>query len=307
MPNNVAGTTPWRSDCAGRILTAARLYCNSPPESPMSWEQFNPNNPDYHSDPMEICSTLWIRDFTHVWRNGEETHSRHADLSNVWWDIFCIIPHCVGVEASVTLGRDVIGWRPSTTTGESLLKHVFVRKFAQPNNWILGGDDPALDMTNTANAAEMKRQAQAQKLDRIAKVHNILEMWQGSENVCATQRESCAQNKQMWAVGYILDTEEIVKASWSLCQHDCAAAFKLLERSPFQLALCAKDHAGARTQVSNVRRIRSINRHPVEIDKDSQPKRILYTENWLNWNGDLDNPNDSESDRLKRCWWWLIQ
>jgi hypothetical protein len=39
-----------------------------------------------------------------------------------------------------------------------------------------------------------------------------------------------------------------------------------------------------------------INRHPVERDKDSAPESISDTDDWLNWNGDLDNPNDSEED-----------
>jgi hypothetical protein len=47
----------------------------------------------------------------------------------------------------------------------------------------------------------------------MAKVHDLLEMWQGSQNLHATQQESRAENKQMTAVGYISDTEEIVKAS----------------------------------------------------------------------------------------------
>jgi len=33
-PNNVAETTPGRSDRAARLLTAARLYLNSPPKAP---------------------------------------------------------------------------------------------------------------------------------------------------------------------------------------------------------------------------------------------------------------------------------
>jgi hypothetical protein len=36
-PDNVAETTPGRSNCAGRILTTARLYLNSLPESPKNW------------------------------------------------------------------------------------------------------------------------------------------------------------------------------------------------------------------------------------------------------------------------------
>jgi hypothetical protein len=46
----------------------------------------------------------------------------------------------------------------------------------------------------------------------------------------------------------------------------------------------------------NVRRILRINRHPVESDEDSAPESISDTDDWLNWNGDLDNPNDSEED-----------
>jgi len=106
--------------------------------------------------------------------------------------------------------------------------------------------------------------------------------------------ESRAQNKQMTAVGFILDTEEIVKASWSLFPHDGATVFKLSERSPLPPALSAKDLPGGRTQILNVRRIRRINSHPVESDEDSAPESISDTDDWLDWNGDLDNLNDSE-------------
>jgi len=61
-------------------------------------------------------------------------------------------------------------------------------------------------------------------------------------------------------------------------------------------ALSAKDLPGGRTQVLNVHRIKRIDRHPAESDEDSSPESISDTENWLNWNGDLDNPNDSEDD-----------
>jgi len=46
----------------------------------------------------------------------------------------------------------------------------------------------------------------------------------------------------------------------------------------------------------NVRRIKRIDHHPTESDVDSSPESISDTENWLYWNGDLDNPNDSEDD-----------
>jgi len=48
----------------------------------------------------------------------------------------------------------------------------------------------------------------------------------------------------MTAVGYISETEEIVKASCSLFQYVCAAAFQLLGRSSLPPALTAKDLPG---------------------------------------------------------------
>jgi hypothetical protein len=37
-----------------------------------------------------------------------------------------------------------------------------------------------------------------------------------------------------------------------------------------------------------------INCHPVESYTDSAPESISNTDDWLNWNGDLDNPKHSE-------------
>jgi len=216
MPDNVAETTPRQSNRAARLSTAARLYLNSPPAAPKNWREINPNLNDYHSDPMEIRSTLWLPDITDLWRQQEETHWTYADLSNVACDIVHIIPHRVAVEASFPLGRDDIGWRQSKTTGETLRENVVVRQFAPADNGILAGTDPELDPTNTENESEMKKAVEERKLHRMAMVHDFLEMWQGSENLCATQKESRARNKQVNAVGYILDTEEIINASWSL-------------------------------------------------------------------------------------------
>jgi len=48
----------------------------------------------------------------------------------------------------------------------------------------------------------------------------------------------------MTAIEYISDTEDIVKAPWSLFQHDGVAAFKLSERSPLPPALSANELPG---------------------------------------------------------------
>jgi len=295
-PNNVAETTPGRSDRAARLLTADRLYLNSPPEAWTNWGRINPNLDDYHSDPLEIRSTFSIPDITDWWRPQEEMLSKYSDLCKVARDIFSLIPHGVGVEVSFSLGLDVIGWRQAEITGETLREKVVVRQFARANNRILAGSDPELDTLNAENDSEIKKEAEERTLHRMAKVHDFLEMWQGSQNLCATQTESRTRNMQMTAVGYISDTEAIVKASWSLFQHDGAAAFKLSERSPLPPPLSAKNFPGGRPQILHVRRIRRVNCHPVESDDDSAPESISDTNDWQTWNGDLDNPIDSEED-----------
>jgi len=120
MPNNVAETRPGWSHCAAPLSRAERLHLNSPPELPQNWGQINLNLNDNHADPMVISRTFSLPDITDWWRQQEDKHSKYADHYNVARDIIPIVPHGVGVEASSSLGRYLIGWRQSKTTGENL-------------------------------------------------------------------------------------------------------------------------------------------------------------------------------------------
>jgi len=140
-----------------------------------------------------------------------------------------------------------------TPAGRTQHKTVGERQCARANNRLFASDDLALNMMNTDNDLEMEREVEQKKLPKMAKVHNVLEMWQGSQNLHAKQNESRAQNQDMTAVEYISDTEKIVKTSWSYFQHDGADAFKLLGISPVPAGSSAKTHPGARTQLFNVR------------------------------------------------------
>ena len=139
-PESVAESTPrWRHGAA-HLLNAGRLYLNPTPEAPTNWGQVNPNHNAYHSDPIEISCTVWLPDITD-WRcQQQEMHTKYADLSNVACDIFSIIPQGVWVEASFSLGRDVVSWRHSKTTGKTLREKVVVKLFAWTNNKILAGE-----------------------------------------------------------------------------------------------------------------------------------------------------------------------
>ena len=195
MPKNEAETTSGWSNHASRILTVTRLYFNSQHRSPKNWGQINPNLNDYHSDPLEIGSTFWIPDITDWRRQQEERHSMYANLSNVARDIFSIPPHGVSVGVSVSFGQDVIGCGDSKTIGENLRKNVIVRLFARANNGILSGDHRALGMETTENYLETNREAEERIWQRMADVHDFLEMWKGSWNLCATQKEYHTRNQ----------------------------------------------------------------------------------------------------------------
>jgi hypothetical protein len=102
-------------------------------------------------------------------------------------------------------------------------------------------------------------------------------MEQGSETLHARKNESHPQNKQMTAVKYSRDTDEVMKASSSNIHRDGAAAFKLQERQPLPPAESANDLPGGQTKVLNVRQMNSINLHPDEGDVDSPPECISDT------------------------------
>jgi hypothetical protein len=100
------------------------------------------------------------------------------------------------VEASCSLGQDLIGWKQSETTGETIYETGVVRLFAHTNNGILGGNDQALDMKNTENDFEMQSEVEERKLQQMAKVHNILKTLEASQSPRVTQEASYSQTSR---------------------------------------------------------------------------------------------------------------
>jgi hypothetical protein len=123
----------------------------------------------------------------------------------------------------------------------------------------------------------------------------FLEMWQGSQ-IHATQKVSRTQPKQLAAMGYISDTEEIINASWLNFHHDGATAFKLSERTPLPPALSAMNLPGGQTKVLNVHDIRQINCHPSKSEDDRAAESNSHTERWPILKGNVDNPNKTEDN-----------
>jgi hypothetical protein len=78
---------------------------------------------------------------------------------------------------------------------------------------MLVGTNPELDPMYTENDSKMKKEVEAMKLQRMTKVDDFLEIWQGSQNLRARQKGPHTSNLHTTAVGYILDPEKIFKAS----------------------------------------------------------------------------------------------
>jgi len=154
-------------------------------------------------------------------------------------EIVCIIPDGVGVKASWSLGRYELIWRLSKTTGQTLWEKEVVLHCAEANNMLLANDEPAFNTTNTDDDLEMIREVICRILQGMAKVCHCLEIWQHSQNLHAIQKESRAHNVQLTAVGYISNTEDIVKLSRTNFQHRDAAAFIMSEQSPLPAASAA--------------------------------------------------------------------
>jgi hypothetical protein len=254
-PANMVESTPGRSHRTARLLTATTLYLNSPPEAPRRWGQINPNLNDYHTDAMEVSSAFWMPDITDWWRNQGILNTKYTDLDDVACEIFSIMPHGVGVEASFSLGRDVIGWKQSKTTGQTLSEKVVVHQFARSNAGLLAADILITHPLDPDNDAEIKKEAEQKKPQRTAKVHDFLEMWLGSENLHSTQKAMHTQNPQMTAMGYISDTEETVESCESAFEYDGAAAFRLSEKSPLAPTLSQIDLPGGKTKLLNIHHI----------------------------------------------------
>jgi hypothetical protein len=73
--------------------------------------------------------------------------------------------------------------------------NVVIKQFARANSVILAGHCMAVDPEETEYDLELKKEGKDSKLHRMAKVDNLLEMWQGIQNVCTTEKEYRIQNK----------------------------------------------------------------------------------------------------------------
>ena len=123
---------------------------------------------------MDISSTFLNTDLMAWFHPQEEMHTKYIIVWNMARAIFTIIPHAVRAVACFSVGRNMMRWRQSTTTGETLREKVVVRQFALTNNSLLTGDNLPVDTMNTDNGLETKREVEQNKLHRMPRVHDML-------------------------------------------------------------------------------------------------------------------------------------
>jgi hypothetical protein len=108
----------------------------------------------------------------------------------------------------------------------------------------MAGDDPPLHIMAPETKLKLKEEAEERQLHRLAKIHDCLEMRQGSQTLQAAQKESPAPITQMTAIGYIVGAEEMLKLSWSNFRYDGLATFESSALSPLPPAISSIDHPG---------------------------------------------------------------
>jgi len=101
---NVAGTTPGRSDRSALLLTTARLHLNLTPQSPKNWGQVNLNLNDYESNSMVMSTTLLVRVIT------DWLHQQDEPQSNYTKSLQCGAQSILYQTTSCRSGRQFISW-----------------------------------------------------------------------------------------------------------------------------------------------------------------------------------------------------
>jgi hypothetical protein len=100
-------------------------------------------------------------------------NTKYSDLANIAHNIFMIMPYRVGAEASISLCRDVIGWRLSNTMGEIHREEVVVRQFAMYNLGLLASHTVQIYSSILDNDFEVKKEAEKRKLHRMANISKV--------------------------------------------------------------------------------------------------------------------------------------
>ena len=255
--------TPARALQQDRLMEVASKYINSVNADPAALGQHPPKTDDLKSDNLlELTAAFWKTDVAAYWRMQEDSCTEYAPLARMARDIFSVIPHGVGVEASLSLGRDVVGWRQCRTSGDTLQKKVIVRQFARSNPGIVAGAGASLE--NDAAAGQNEQKEEDKKLLQLAGIAGHIHF--------RRVRKERKKAKQQWTnkeseFTYISDTEEISGSGWGAFK-DCGTEVFHEENGPPPTKKSGDTIKVVRTY--KPKRILRVDRQPGSIDDEDE-------------------------------------
>ena len=224
-----SSSTPRTTSRKTLLMQQARQYLANAPVIIESEQNDYPVGDELLShDPEELTASFWYPDVAGWWLKQETTMGEYRDLARMARDIFSVMPHGVGVEASFSLGRDVISWRQSRTTGVTLQQKVVVRQWARSNNGILPEDIANQLLPSSSDDEQRKREDQ--RLDRLATLRDFLLFKKESDNLRSMQKKLKGKDVSVSGLGYISDQDDGREEDWHQFAHDGNQAFEKIGR-----------------------------------------------------------------------------
>ena len=286
-------STPRSASRKAYLMQQARQYLANGRVDPNTLPQNQPQGDDLLSeDPEEVTASFWYPDVGGWWYNQEKMLGEYRDLAKMARDIFSVMPHGVGVEASFSLGRDVIGWRQSKTSGITLQQKVVVRQWARSNDGLFPEEIGMLDISDNDN--EEKRQKEDRKLNQLASIKDFITFTNESRARKSYQRQvRQTKDTSIAGFGYISDSEEYYDVDWNEFDDNGAGAFE--DSSGDRRPLNLRSGTTKMSYGNLVGRIRRVERSCSDMESNIDPALSEAEAVWMFSDSDEDETGESDN------------
>jgi hypothetical protein len=297
-----ACATPRTASRKARLMQQARQYLSNTRVNIDSDQHDYPIQDELLSnDPEEITASFWYPDVAGWWMKQERRMGDYQDLARMARDIFSVMPHGVGVEASFSLGRDVMSWRQSRTKGETLQQKVVVRQWARSNDGFL--PDEIRTSVDGESLDDERGKKEDEKLNQLASVRDFLIFKKESDNLRKMQKKLKGKDVAVSGMGYISDEDDGKEEHGSGIDHDGKRAFGKDSREKRPIG--RNIELGSVTKVCNgnlVEKIRQVGRKWTVDGVGDSEDDVAISESEAIWMltdsevGDSDNDEEGEND-----------
>ena len=222
-------STPRTASRKSLLMQQARQYLANARVNIESEQHDYPIGDELMSDdPEEVTASFWYPDVAGWWMKQERRMGDYRDLARMARDIFSVMPHGVGVEASFSLGRDVISWRQSRTKAATLQQKVVVRQWARSNDGFL--PDEVKKSLEGDNDEDERQKKEDERLNQLASMRDFLMFKKESQNRRSMQKKLKGKDVAVSGLGYISDEDDGWDEKWSSFDHDGNTAFRKVIR-----------------------------------------------------------------------------